>query len=694
MSRHRLAGVSAAFAATALFLACGGDGGTPPNMSPTASITEPADGAIFGDGQAITFRGSASDDEDGSLIGARLVWASDRDGQLGTGTSVTSTLTVGAHTVTLTATDSDGATDADSIDVTVEVVQSTCGPPGGAGNVSLAVGEHTVFSGEPTYCLQFDATSASEAYLVGVQSTSESVTSLTPFRVTGDVAQTAATAQTAETAQSFTDLPGGRAGPRAQDVQALLSDGALRFRRHREVEARLRAWERENLRGARLAGTAASDLSGLVRRTSIPSNLSVGDTVDIRVTNVDTDTNLCTDFTTVEAVVRVNQGRSVWLEDVGNPPGGFDTSDLQALSDQFDQTIFQIDSTWFGAPTDVDGNGKVAILITKEVNRVPNLLGFVFSADLGNRSDCQASNEAEIYYGKAPDPNGTFGAPYSVNDARADAPFLLAHEFTHTIQFGRRIQNNALAFQSSWMAEGQATLAEEVNGWEFDGLGPRQNLGFDVAFRDTGIPWYENAFVDMALYFGFGGRNQVTNDPIKVTEAPHECSWLEVPSRGNDGPCIGSRQIYGVPWSMFRWINDQFGPSFPGGAQAIHRAFVDNDVSGFRNVEEVLGVDMEDILAEWAPMLFTDDRGISGLDSRLTFPSWNLLDIFEGLVPEARLEPIERSFTDFTLDLQVRGGSSAYLRLGGSSSGAGVGITGQSGGSLPAIIQVWVARLQ
>ena len=50
------------------------------------------------------FAGTGSDPEDGTLTGASLVWTSSINGQIGTGTSFsTTTLSAGTHTITLTA---------------------------------------------------------------------------------------------------------------------------------------------------------------------------------------------------------------------------------------------------------------------------------------------------------------------------------------------------------------------------------------------------------------------------------------------------------------------------------------------------------------------------------------------------------------------------------------------------------------
>lgn len=96
---------------------CSG-GGT--NTAPTVSITAPANGTRAVQGSSITFTGSASDAQEGDLSSA-LVWTSDRDGQIGTGTSVTTAnLSVNTHRVTAWVMDAGGLSGSAQVGITIE----------------------------------------------------------------------------------------------------------------------------------------------------------------------------------------------------------------------------------------------------------------------------------------------------------------------------------------------------------------------------------------------------------------------------------------------------------------------------------------------------------------------------------------------------------------------------------------------
>ena len=100
----------------------------------------------------------------------------------------------------------------------------------------------------------------------------------------------------------------------------------------------------------------------------------------------------------VRAVVRLVGTSSIWLDDRDNPAGTFTDSELANLDAFYSANIKGVHDDYFGALSDVDGNGRFLVLMTKEVNRA-DLGGWVSWADLYPRERCARSNQAEIFYG-------------------------------------------------------------------------------------------------------------------------------------------------------------------------------------------------------------------------------------------------------------------------------------------------------
>ena len=116
------------------------------NTPPTASITAPANGAMFNAGDPVLFTGSANDHDDGDLT-ANLSWSSNIDGVIGNGGSFsTAALSSGAHVITAQVTDSGGAPASDTIALTVNTAPSVAvtAPVDG---VSVNVGDSVSFTG-------------------------------------------------------------------------------------------------------------------------------------------------------------------------------------------------------------------------------------------------------------------------------------------------------------------------------------------------------------------------------------------------------------------------------------------------------------------------------------------------------------------------------------------------------------------
>jgi len=84
------------------------------NTPPAITALSPPNNSTFVVGSSVTFSASGTDFEDGDLDSSDFSWNSSIDGNFGTGTPLTATMSQGVHTITLTATDSGGATTSES----------------------------------------------------------------------------------------------------------------------------------------------------------------------------------------------------------------------------------------------------------------------------------------------------------------------------------------------------------------------------------------------------------------------------------------------------------------------------------------------------------------------------------------------------------------------------------------------------
>jgi len=96
----------------------------PANLPPTVSIISPDADSFWSYTEPINFSASALDPEDGN-ISSMLVWASNIQGQIGTGAAFTRMLSPGAHTITANATDSKGSQRSASVSITVSGVEAS-----------------------------------------------------------------------------------------------------------------------------------------------------------------------------------------------------------------------------------------------------------------------------------------------------------------------------------------------------------------------------------------------------------------------------------------------------------------------------------------------------------------------------------------------------------------------------------------
>lgn len=93
---------------------------TPTGNPPVVAITSPANAEIYTASQTVTFSGTATDTEDGTLSPS-LLWNSSIQGQIGTGPSFSRTLSSGNHVISAYVRDSSGNIGHASVSLIVQV---------------------------------------------------------------------------------------------------------------------------------------------------------------------------------------------------------------------------------------------------------------------------------------------------------------------------------------------------------------------------------------------------------------------------------------------------------------------------------------------------------------------------------------------------------------------------------------------
>ena len=509
------------------------------------------------------------------------------------------------------------------------------------------------YSHAGTGCLHLPGDAAGGDYVIGVVSTSEDPSSLTPVTMTSIVGDPSVVADRPLASaprplrQSVGELrtiafgsPAARAGmsngietPRGQEGARDQRDWEL----HNEIMD-------ENLELLR----RLSPLPPAMARAPRSQAVSVLDTLTLFADRE----GACTAKQQVRAVVRRVGNHAVWLEDLENPSGTFTDAELAQLDAFYESHARGVHEGYFGSISDVDGNGRILILMTKEVNRWDRegesfLGGWVWFADLVPPEHCGTSNQAEIFYGRVPDPEGIFGNAWTRQSTLEYYRPLLTHEITHLVQA------NAVVFGgadlAAWKLEGGATLAERLVAYRLFGHGSGRNLGY-VAFQQ-GSYWYSDWVRGLAAFFGWD-----SNDPTdrgRIPNAPEECSWTGRPEDGNDGPCSNTvRAVYDVPSMVLRYAMDRFGGDYPMGEQALMRHLTRSTRKGLAFLEDVSGWPAEQVLADFYLALWLD---LNGGDA-FGMATWDLADIWSRFPASFWLRPWVSTSAEFRGEWSIRGG--------------------------------------
>lgn len=382
-------------------------------------------------------------------------------------------------------------------------------------------------------------------------------------------------------------------------------------------EARLRARERELPLESAIPPRGELGVLGYVRPPEI------GDRRSFQVLNKDET------FTRVTAEVKYVSDRAVLYQDLNAPSGGFSAADFQALGRLFDDPIYDAIIETFGAPSDVDGDGRIIILFTPVVNEMTPrnsqgfIAGFFYGLDLTTQPN---SNRAEIFYSLVPDPAGQFSDPRATSDVLRAVPPVLAHEFQHMVHFNQRFLVRNAPSEEQWLSEALAHTAEDVVAAVLRARGDGRANEF-----------FGSNLARARLYLADPGGASLIND-----EPP------------------GSLEERGAQWLFIKYIMGHYG-----GTDLLGQ-LTQTTLSGVANVTSATGRSWSALLADWSVALWADDapelQGLT-LDPRFTFPELNLREEYAQRNQPFPLGPVSIGMHDFIAHDTLPASSMDYRML-------------------------------
>jgi hypothetical protein len=472
--------------------------------------------------------------------------------------------------------------------------------------------------------------------------------------------------------------------------------------RQQAFDSRVRAFERQNLSLRSRSGPFGASRLSASKSVQIAAVPAVGDVLNVSVPDGGS-TDLCANYFQTQAVVASVSRRAILAVDTldGPPTTLFPQTVLDSITQEFDNNTFVTDSSYFGNPTDIDGNGRIILLFTGEVNKITPagsaasgggfVGGFFFAGDYFPRTgptnqSCAESNNAEIVYLLAPDPTGRFSDVHSASEVRQGTRGTIPHEVEHMINAGNHYFNPAAtAFEDNWLDESLAHIAEEAVGRVSRGFGDLQTL----TMQDMLPAGNQSASDDFNAFF-FQNFARLSY-------------WMARPdtSSGVSSNSDANLSSSGADWALGRYAADNYSN---GDVRAFTRRLAGASDVGIQNLTEVAGVPYDTLMAGWLVSMYADHLGIAGLNAKYQYRSYNFRNIMPpvagSVLSNGGVYPLEvtpvGSGSD-NISTEVKSGSGDYFRLtvAANAGPKNVKILDPSGGDVTyAGAHIYVLRVQ
>lgn len=316
--------------------------------------------------------------------------------------------------------------------------------------------------------------------------------------------------------------------------------------------------------------------------------------------------------------VAVGSSTVVWADQTPHHEAILDPGFVAEFQRDFEALILPRARSIFGAESDIDGDGRIALFFSP-MTRIAATVAFFSGCDLAPSGVCPGSNQGEVLYLTPPN---AIDPPYNTPRAMKE---ILAHELEHLLHHNRKVVRNGLAHDpdSAYLLEGFGALAQDV-------------LGFQAG----------NLYVTKA---GLDEVGRLSIGALLAEGAEYD--------RSRDGALRGGAYLF------VRWLYDQAGGDAPGEGPAIEdrggpslvRALLDAKGSVASEIPRAGGAPLADLAMDFFTALALSNRGLRVLPCFSYLPTApdpvtgrqrgaDLFASFHGMQMEGvKITPIERA---------------------------------------------------
>jgi len=268
----------------------------------------------------------------------------------------------------------------------------------------------------------------------------------------------------------------------------------------------------------------------------------------------------------------------LWVDDrvpISDEDNGISATLLTQIRDYLNSRVIPLETSTYGAMYDPDGNGKLLVLFTLEINRVPGSVGGYFTeADFFPDQFPGKSNNADVVYIQVPDPTGAYdaGNPVTQDDFRQSVVSIVAHELQHLLNASNRVRFSQ-ATQTPYTPE-EYWLNEALSHFTED-------------------------------FTGFQSPNNYASPEQFLTTAP----LVYLPGGDESNPVPHRR---GAGYLFIRYLVDRFGADIL--PKILMRYATDEVLTGWDNLESAIGEPLDSVLLSWAMAMELSAVGVTPLD--------------------------------------------------------------------------------